>query len=83
MAGLLNRRPLYFIPAHLARSPINMVFEDMSLERYLVGRSSVALIVHSRLGDSKDRDPSLVKLDAFDGLVSPYAAREIYGFDVK
>ena len=83
MAGLLNRRPLYFLPTHLARSPINMIFEDMSLERYLVGRSSVALIVHSRVDDSKDRDPSLVKLEAFDGLVSPYAAREIYWFVVK
>ena len=43
----------------------------------------MALIVHSRVDGSKDRDPSLIKLDASDGLVSPYAAREIYGFDVK
>jgi N-methylhydantoinase B len=31
------------------------------------------------MGDPKDRDPALVQRDVEDGLVSPEAARAVYG----
>jgi N-methylhydantoinase B len=31
------------------------------------------------MGDPKARDPELVKRDVADGLITPQAAREIYG----
>lgn len=34
------------------------------------------------MGDPKERDPALVRRDVADGLVSPEAARAIYGVDV-